>query len=65
MVLADEPTGNLDAVSGEAVYQLIRDLASQLGIAFVVVTHDNQLAARMDRRVRMHDGLIVPDEASA
>ena len=65
VVLADEPTGNLDAVSGEAVYQLIRDLALQLGIAFVVVTHDNQLAARMDRRVRMHDGLIVPDEAMA
>lgn len=63
VVLADEPTGNLDAVSGEAVYQLIKELAAQLGIAFVVVTHDNQLAARMDRRVRMKDGLIVPEEA--
>ncbi|MCF1428337.1 MAG: lipoprotein-releasing ABC transporter ATP-binding protein LolD [Shewanella sp.] len=65
VVLADEPTGNLDAVSGETVYQLIRELAGRLGIAFVVVTHDNQLASRMGRRVRMQDGHIVPQEVSA
>ncbi|QDF68561.1 lipoprotein-releasing ABC transporter ATP-binding protein LolD [Shewanella sp. SNU WT4] len=59
VVLADEPTGNLDAKSGEAVYQLIRELAAQLGTAFVVVTHDAQLAARMDRQVMMQDGVLV------
>lgn len=59
VVLADEPTGNLDAQSGETIYQLIRQLANQLGTAFVVVTHDYQLAARMDRQVIMQDGSIV------
>ena len=59
LVLADEPTGNLDAQSGEKVYQLIRELAHQLGTAFVVVTHDYQLASRMDRQVAMQNGRIV------
>lgn len=59
LVLADEPTGNLDANSGEAVYELITELAAQLGTAFVVVTHDQKLAARMDRQVHMKDGHLV------
>ncbi|WP_162599155.1 lipoprotein-releasing ABC transporter ATP-binding protein LolD [Shewanella algidipiscicola] len=58
LVLADEPTGNLDAASGEAVYQLIRELGSQFGTAFVVVTHDPKLAERMDRQLQMQDGLL-------
>ncbi|MBT1443091.1 lipoprotein-releasing ABC transporter ATP-binding protein LolD [Shewanella sp. JM162201] len=58
LVLADEPTGNLDAASGEAVYGLIRELASSLGTAFVVVTHDPKLAARMDRQLTMVSGKL-------
>ncbi|MCL1077574.1 lipoprotein-releasing ABC transporter ATP-binding protein LolD [Parashewanella spongiae] len=58
LVLADEPTGNLDAKSGETIYQLIQELAEQLGTAFVVVTHDNQLASKMDRQLQMKDGSL-------
>ena len=64
LVLADEPTGNLDAASGEAVYELIQELATQLGTAFVVVPHDSKLASRMDRQLHMKDGnLCVLDIA--
>ncbi|GGI84516.1 lipoprotein-releasing system ATP-binding protein LolD [Shewanella hanedai] len=65
LVLADEPTGNLDASSGEAVYELIQELANQLGTAFVVVTHDTKLAARMDRQVQMKDGYLQPQERAS
>ncbi|MCS6126125.1 lipoprotein-releasing ABC transporter ATP-binding protein LolD [Shewanella baltica] len=58
LVLADEPTGNLDANSGDDVYELIRELAEQLGTAFVVVTHDHKLAARMDRQLMMKNGFL-------
>lgn len=58
LVLADEPTGNLDANSGDAVYELIRELADQLGTAFVVVTHDHKLAGRMDRQLMMKNGYL-------
>ena len=58
ILLADEPTGNLDANSGDAVYELIRELAEQLGTAFVVVTHDHKLAARMDRQLMMKNGFL-------
>ncbi|MCH1920953.1 lipoprotein-releasing ABC transporter ATP-binding protein LolD [Shewanella sp. A3A] len=60
LVLADEPTGNLDATSGEAVYQLVQELAKQYNTAFVVVTHDQTLAARMDRQLHMVDGHLQP-----
>ena len=58
LVLADEPTGNLDASSGDNVYVMIRELAQQLGTAFVVVTHDHKLAAKMDRQLIMKDGVL-------
>lgn len=60
LVLADEPTGNLDSRSGEVVYKLIQQLAEQFGTAFVVVTHDAKLAARMDRQLIMEQGKLSP-----
>lgn len=58
LVLADEPTGNLDAKSAESVYQLLKELNSELGTAFVVVTHDQQLANKLDRQLYMSNGIL-------
>jgi lipoprotein-releasing system ATP-binding protein len=58
LVLADEPTGNLDANSAEAVYQLLKELNNELGTAFIVVTHDQQLANKLDRQLYMSNGIL-------
>jgi lipoprotein-releasing system ATP-binding protein len=58
-VLADEPTGNLDRENAERVFDLILDLNRRHSSAFVMVTHDPELAQRMQRRLRMNDGKIV------
>lgn len=58
LVLADEPTGNLDANSAESIYQLIKTLNSELGTAFVVVTHDQHLANKLDRQMLMVSGIL-------
>ena len=63
LVLADEPTGNLDTASSAEVFALLRRIHAERGTSFVVVTHDPRLAARCDRLVEMIDGRIARDEA--
>jgi lipoprotein-releasing system ATP-binding protein len=61
LVLADEPTGNLDSISGRQVFTLMRDMNRTLGTAFVMVTHDERLAAEADRVTRITDGLLTEE----
>ena len=59
LLLADEPTGNLDSAAAQDMHQLIRRLRDDYGQTFVIVTHNQELAALSDRTVEMRDGLIV------
>jgi lipoprotein-releasing system ATP-binding protein len=59
LILADEPTGNLDQKTGESIYQLLSDLREQMLTSFVVVTHDTQLAKRLDRSLNLVDGYLT------
>lgn len=65
LVLADEPTGNLDTASSDEVFALLRRMHAERGVSFVVVTHDPRLAARCDRLVSLVDGQIARDELVA
>jgi lipoprotein-releasing system ATP-binding protein len=62
LVLADEPTGNLDSQTSESVQSLFLDLNRRHGTTFLIVTHSRDFAAMMPRRVSMKDGRIVSDE---
>jgi len=61
MLLADEPTGNLDSRSGDEVLDLLARLHAERGVAVVVVTHDPGVAERLDRMVMVRDGRLVPE----
>ncbi|KAB0662842.1 macrolide ABC transporter ATP-binding protein, partial [Aeromonas veronii] len=61
LILADEPTGNLDSRSGEEVITLLEGLNREQGITLVVVTHDPRLGERAGRRILMNDGRINID----
>ena len=61
LVLADEPTGNLDTKSGRLVFDLMRRINRERGITFLIVTHDDRLAHRCDRIVELVDGQIAAD----
>ena len=59
LLLADEPTGNLDRATGQAVMDLLFALRSETGTTLLLVTHDERLAARCDRSIHLADGLVV------
>ena len=61
LILADEPTGNLDTVSSAEVISLLRQLNSE-GTTIVIVTHDRELAAQMPRQIEMRDGQVIHDD---
>jgi lipoprotein-releasing system ATP-binding protein len=60
LLLADEPTGNLDPVTGEGIHQVLREVNRDLGITAVVVTHNEALARSMPRRLRLTGGKVEP-----
>ncbi len=61
LVLADEPTGNLDSVNGDRIFELMRQINREDGVSFLIVTHDSGLAARCDRRLTLRDGRLAGD----
>ncbi len=61
LILADEPTGNLDSETTERIYRLMRNLNEELGTTFLIVTHDRKVAEQTDRIIEIRDGRIILD----
>ncbi|MEC9231612.1 MAG: ATP-binding cassette domain-containing protein, partial [Bacteroidota bacterium] len=61
VILADEPSGNLDTKTADEIHNLFFKLREDLGLTFVIVTHNIKLAELADRKIVMKDGLIIPD----
>lgn len=61
IILADEPTGNLDSETTETVYEILRNVNKQFGTTFVIITHDRRIAEKADRIVEIRDGRISLD----
>lgn len=64
VVFADEPSGNLDSDNAEELHEMFFSLRDEFGQTFVIVTHNQSLAARADRTIRMKDGLLIDSESS-
>ena len=62
LILADEPTGNLDTENSENVYEVIQELAESEHLGVLIVTHNSELALKTNKLIRMKDGLIIKDE---
>jgi putative ABC transport system ATP-binding protein len=62
IVLADEPTGNLDSATGQQIMDLLEELNERMAATIVVITHEHELAARFPRQIQLLDGLVVADE---
>ena len=65
VLLADEPTGNLDQSTGRAVLDLLEEINAERSVALVMVTHDREVAARARRQIEMRDGVVVNDSEAA
>lgn len=61
VLFADETTGNLDSVSGEAILTLLKDMQAKQGLTVILVTHDPKVAAYGDRGITLRDGLVLED----
>lgn len=61
IILADEPTGNLDSDSTETIYELLRDINEKFGTTFIIITHDKRIAEKADRIIEIKDGKINMD----
>ena len=65
VVLADEPTGNLDQATGQGIMTLLRELNTVRGVTLVVITHDTSIAAAAPRRIELSDGRVVADHRTS